>query len=264
MTIETNISTPSGKTINEVIKALEARSKELGETTKNSGVAMMINILKSLRQDTAVAKPNEKANIVVQELTQYKVGFRKYNGVTPVIVSAGDGKPVEGLRARIVDRNVKSKLLKVYKVTDIISTNKVKEYTLICKSEQSAFNYVKKIHRTRIQHRKGLAKIALGLAMNKLHNENVNDNVEQQVRNTADNNTNVFLSETGFNNGELNIRVHDKIDYAALALKSGANAVELAMQKTANKVMGMIIHKLHSKGIFDDSYSIPFPELKGT
>lgn len=121
---------------------------------------------------------------------------------------------------------------------------------------------MKKIHNKRVRARKGLAKLALGIAMNKIHNENVNDSVTPQVGVVAKNNVDAKVIENGFDSGDIQIKAHDKIDYSLLALKSGKSGVDLAFKRTLNKMMGAIIHKLHTQDIFDGDYKIPFPEIK--
>lgn len=54
--------------------------------------------------------------------------------------------------------------------------------------------------------------------------------------------------------------MHDKLDYAADALKSGPNGVNLAMMKALNKMTSYIIHRLHQKGM-QTSLKIPYPDL---
>lgn len=56
MEVTFDLKTPDGKTAEMMAKIIQTRGEELRETTKKSCVALAINILRSLRADTNVAK----------------------------------------------------------------------------------------------------------------------------------------------------------------------------------------------------------------
>lgn len=56
MDITFDLQTPDGKNAEALAKIIEARRKELGETCRQSCVAIASNILRSLRAQTKVAK----------------------------------------------------------------------------------------------------------------------------------------------------------------------------------------------------------------
>ena len=58
---------------------------------------------------------------------------------------------------------------------------------------------------------------------------------------------------------EFAVTVLDALDYAALALKGGRPAVDLAMKKAANKISGMIRHSVYCP--LDHDVGTPFPEI---
>ena len=59
MEINFSLQTPDGKPAEALAQIIEARRRELGETTKQSCVAVASNILRSLRTETKVAKESQ-------------------------------------------------------------------------------------------------------------------------------------------------------------------------------------------------------------
>ena len=58
MDITFDLQTPNGETAEALAKVVELRRQELGETTKQACVAVAVNVLRSLRAQTKVAKEN--------------------------------------------------------------------------------------------------------------------------------------------------------------------------------------------------------------
>ena len=56
------------------------------------------------------------------------------------------------------------------------------------------------------------------------------------------------MQDTGFNSGNVNIHVHDNLQYAILALKGGESAVNVAIANALNKTVGMIQHRIQQLG----------------
>ena len=60
--------------------------------------------------------------------------------------------------------------------------------------------------------------------------------------------------------GHMTITIWDLLDYSLKALKSGKNAVEIAMKKAANSIAGRLSKVAGAK--LNAPISTPFPEVK--
>lgn len=56
------------------------------------------------------------------------------------------------------------------------------------------------------------------------------------------------MKETGFNKGDVQVHVHDKLDYAVLALQNASASVSTAFANALNKTFGYIKNKVKSTG----------------
>lgn len=259
-----DLTTGSGGPVSVMQNIIAMRSKELSETTQDSCTAIAINILKSLRADTKVAKVNEKPTIRVQCIDSMclpswkNVGKGKHVSIFRAGKNGGEVKPKLKV-VHIEGKYHKGMVRHAYRITDEIAPNVSKKYIIVALSVKDAYDYAKRKHKERIRHHTGLAKLALGVAMHEVHNENLGQ-YNTEVLGFAEQNVDAKVSSTGFNSGVTNIHVHDKLDYAADALKSGPNGVNLAMMKALNKMTSYIIHRLHQKGM-QTSLKIPYPDL---
>lgn len=220
-----------------VARIVAARTKELGETTEQACVALIINVMKSLRADTPLA--SLKTNIVVEDVSgQYYPSFKREKGKTGknistrVLRAGGKNGPVITPKKVVwmCGKYRKGEQLHTYKVIDHISKEDEIQYLIVAETQKQAEQHAKKFHIAKVKRTRGLAKYVLGLAMNRVHNkESVGANVTSEAQNIGMKNAEVDVQTHGFNSGSVSIRVHDKLDYAALALKSGENGVQMAM-----------------------------------
>lgn len=94
-----------------------------------------------------------------------------------------------------------------------------------------------------------------------------NQSVNQSVKTLADQNVEAYVKETGFNRGDVKVHVHDKLDYAVLALKGAAASVSAAVANAVSKTFGYIKSRLKANGgQIDKSLQIAIDNLldKGT
>lgn len=231
--MEVSLVTADGKDANALAQLIDLRRKELGETTAQACKALMQNVLRSLRAETLVANPNEM-NIKVVLAPDYTPSWKR---------DPGSKKSVRILRAgangaeikpeRVVwncGKYQKGEILYAFFVTDEIAPEKKFQYVVVSKDQKSAEKYAKDRHKRIVKNHRGLAKLALGLAMQKLYNgENPTDKVSDKTRELAGKNYSVDVREEGFNSGSVSIQVHDKLDYAELALKGGPSSVQTAL-----------------------------------
>lgn len=241
------------------------RKQELGETTKQSCVAMTINVLKSLRADTKVAKEKEKTDLHITDVSdQFYPSFKKIGGKAKRVLRSGkNGNVIMNSKVKWkCQKYFKGQKVYTFKVVDIIASDKKYEYLVVAEDSKIVREYAKKRHKNRIKKHKTLAKFALGMAMHKVHErQNATEQVNEQTKSIGMNNTYADIRERGFNSGDINIHVEDNLRYATDALKTGSSDVDISIQKALNKMVGYLNHQLHQKGIYDD-LKIPFEDLQ--
>lgn len=108
----------------------------------------------------------------------------------------------------------------------------------------------------KIKHR-GLAKWALGVAMNKLSTRPVIDKVNVETSKLA--NAKALVSKSG-NDNMFMLQIVSALDYSVAALKNGSNDVDLALKRAANKIAGRL-SKVAEKTL-GERIATPFPEVR--
>lgn len=83
--------TANGQRVDSLYAIIEARKRELGETTSDAAVATAITVLKSIRANTLVANPN-KMNLTVKKASGFVVGWRTVCGKKRRCVRLGSEK----------------------------------------------------------------------------------------------------------------------------------------------------------------------------
>jgi len=270
MEINFSLETPDGKPAEALAQIIEARRRELGETTKQSCVAVASNILRSLRTETKVAKESQMEISVKLADDKYYPSFRRDKGskgkmVSQRVLRQGKNGPVVTPDKVVwrVGKYVRGEVIHSYEIEDKVSDQKTISYIMVAKSEKDATKYAKQFHKGRVKRHKGLAKHAIGLAMKAIYDKgSANDNVAKKVNEIARRNVETKVTDTGFNEGEVNIHVHDKLDYAALALQNGPNSVNIAMKNALNKILGMLKQRVKQNGgSLDKSLKMSVEEL---
>ena len=238
----------------KLLQTIELRKKELKETTKQAVSAIAVNTLKSLRADTKVANPNQ--NRIIIEESSLKVALSKKNNAWIILNTGGQIVKVYDKVIPLVtpSKGIKPKL---YHATNIISQDKELRYYVIALSQGEVKKTIKSIIKKVVDIHKGLAKTALGVAMAKIAAQSINDiNVTNNTKILASNLNEVTITETGFDSGEVKIKIHDKLDYANKALKSGEGYITTAQNNALNKILGMISQKLKKDGRISDSLAV--------
>lgn len=270
MEINFSLERPDGKPATALAQIIEARRRELGETTKQSCVAVASNILRSLRAETKVAKEGEMNISVRLADDRYYPSFKRDKGskgkrVSKRVLRQGKNGPVVSPDKVIwrIGNYVKGEAIHSYEIEDKISDEKTIKYIMVTRSEKDATRYAKAFHKGRVKRHKGLAKHAISLAMKAIYDKgNANDNVTQKVNEIARENVETKVTDSGFNEGEVNVHIHDKLDYATLALQNGQNSVNIAVRNAANKILGMLKQRVKQNGgSIDQSLKMSVEEL---
>lgn len=255
--MEISLKTADGKPIEAMTKILQARSKELGETTKQACIAMATNILRSLRVQTKVANENKMDLEITLADDKFYPSFARQKGskgknISTRVLRHGQNGPVVQPEKVVwkIGKYVKGQIAHSYEVKDKISEDKTIQYIIVAESAEQAKNYAKETHKNRVMRYKSLARFAIGLAMKSIYDKGGGiDNTTQYARRVAQNNVETTVSESGFNSGSANVHIHDKLNYAALALKNGEGSVNIAIQNALKKMIGYIKHKTQNKSL---------------
>lgn len=257
MEVTFDLKTPDGKTAEMMAKIIQTRGEELRETTKKSCVALAINILRSLRADTNVAKDSSISITVTDVSSQFTPSFVRKNGAKGKKVSArclrsGENGSVVNPK-KVVWKTGKYRRGEKYgtfQIDEKVGNGKNIQYLIVCKNETKAQQFAKKFAKSRIRRFKGLAKHAVGIAMKTVYDkQNVPfTNITAEAKELASKVVFANVAESGFNSGEVSIIVEDKLDYAELALR---NPPEVAVNNALAKMMGHIAHITKNKTIHD-------------
>lgn len=259
-------ATASGKSLEELSRLVALRAERLGELTKDSVVATAIDVLVSLRADTRDARDGDKAD-PPKRITPRRDLFVSFNNTLPypILRTGGPHGPQLGgvHNFYCADQNVPVSELIVFQI--VPAHEGAPKYFVAATSASSALKFEGERIRRRIRYYGGLAKTALGVAMAKLSTRNVDDGAASRARLTASKLSQVEIrgSYGGAGaSGEFGLTYTDHLNYAVPALKSGESGVELALQKAANKIAGMITHAAHKAGDFEHDIPSPFPDIK--
>lgn len=270
MTIDCKLDSPHGN-IQALSHIVALRQKELGETAKQSCIAMAINVLRSLRAQTKIANEN-KANISLRQSDdKYYPSFIKQKGVkgkrvAKRVLRQGQNGAVITPEKVIwrLPRYYKGQVAHSYEVEDRIADGKTIKYILVCESEKDAKKIAKQLHVSRVKRFKSLARIAISLCMKAVWNKGQIDNASAQIMDVASRNTNVSINENGFNSGNVNVHVEDNLNYATDALRDGMNSVNTAINNAVKKAIGNIKQKIkRTGGNIDQSLLMKINELIG-
>lgn len=256
----------NGRDVGYLQNAIDARRRELGETTAQAATATAIQVLKSIRANTKVANPRDM-DLTVREAKGFVVGWKtkgkrrsrcvRIGNVRGPEVSSGSVRDIAGMY-------FKGENVKVYSVIDMVegSKKRTERYLVLSKTEKDANEYARTRHVRRVKRYSGMAKFALTLAMMKTSGRGSDGGAQasRQAKQTASANVTVFNQATGGGSGDVSIYVHDNLDYATLALEGGEAYVETAAQKACNSIIGLINHKIGSHLTIHDRIKVPFPE----
>lgn len=255
-------ATASGKSLEELSRLIALRSERLGELTKDAVVAAAIDVLISLRSDTRDARTNRSAGVPrrIRPRPDLFVSFRGPNRQPCLRAGSPRGPHFEQGSFFFAERGMDLKTLKVFEI--VSEHESIKPYFVAAPSEAVALRVEARDSRRRIATKGGLAKTALGVAMAKISTRNTADNPPRVAKILASKLSSVQISEEGFSSGTFSLEYRDDLDYSVAALKSGAGAMDIALQKAANKIAGMINHAAHKSGDFEHDIATPFPEIK--
>ena len=259
---EIKISVEGVSTSQDPIKVLnqmiETRSKLLHQSIVKSTASVAVNALKSVRTATRDARKRKSFKIKVEE-TPYFVGF-SYSEKRPCLRSGNNRySPKVSLDSKVVylTKGIKNpqKDAHVYKVT--YEKKNLKPVFIACSSKKVALDFAIKATQHRIDNRGTLAKNALSVAVGKIASKTLKLDGSSESKTMASKLVDVQEWNSGL---DYTVKITDNVEYSEEALKGGQNALNIALQKAANKTYGTLSHLC---GIdFTDKFpEKPFPDV---
>ena len=259
--VSISCTSASGKSLKALGELVKARARLLGELTQDAVIAIAINILNSLRADTLDARKGDKADPPKSIIPRgdLAVSFSGARHAPVLRDKSGNRVDVDGF-LHFAQRGVKAKTLIPIRV--VPAHERIKPYFVAASSTSAALKFEGAQIRKRIKAKGGLARAAFSVAMAKISTRNDGGDTPPRAKALASQLSQITVSSSGFASGSLSLDYHDQLNYAIPALRSGAAGVELAMQKAANKVAGLINHTLHKAKDFEHDIPTPFPEVR--
>lgn len=262
-----------GKSLSEFKNVLAKRQHYLNETAFQSIHAMAMDTLKSLRGLVRVAKVSDiKVNITPRSdlkfsyyfLSAAKTGNK--SAARMCIRAASSDMRFErdqiGKEIYANVRGVKLAAVQVYQFKDKDGDNQI--YLICATSQAKAKQAARRIVARRLLRYAGLARRAISALMVKTNSKGPADNVAPRVYAKANEVTemrNIVARDTQGSGGQYALVLEDNLRYAVRALNGGRSAVNLALQKAANKSIGLI--KKRCDGLLlPGEIKTPFPEIK--
>lgn len=254
--------TADGKPIAALQNLIAQRMKYTNETAKQALAACAIQILISLRSVTAVAKAEKPKVEAVDSL--YPSFYKNGKHSVPCLRFKGSNARYETKGVRIL-WPPKGTQLKFCQVFSFVHTReKPRECLVVAFSAKTAKAMAQEYIRKRIEHYKGLAKLALGKLMNKaaITSRPINDVTTEDAKKVANEVSDAYAEGLGDGKkGRYSLTCEDNLDYAMDALKGGQAAFNLACAKAANKIASVIKQKVADK-ILAPNIETPFPDVR--
>lgn len=246
------------KPLDELNRLIALRSKALNTSTKKAAVAVAIDALKSLRSATRDARKRKRFKIKV-EFTGWYGGFSWPERKPCVRTGPRRNDPKAALGGLKVKWLIKGLKRQDQRKAFLVTPEKTgkKPYIVVCADARQAREYERRASLARVGDMGGLARNALGVAMNKISQGGAELDGNSVNKVNPSDLASAWVVDSG---NSCSVRVVDRLDYSSNALRGGDSAVETALMKAANKVYG-ILKRLGGIPLGQD-LGTPFPEVK--
>lgn len=263
--------------LEQLARAVEARRDYIGETAEKSVTATCINILRSLRADTATVgrRPTVFGGRYLVEIEEVggmvggwarppKCGTRGRRVVRP----AGGGKSIDTFNGmRIINRAGNYARCHSARVFKLSIYNKDADgrpfypakadcVMVMAASEDDVRKFAQSKIERRIGQYRGVSKRALGAAMRSFA---TGGDVGGDLQRLADAVVDVRKEIEGWDSGHVRVTVADNLPHARQALRSGSESV--ALMRAANGTVGYINRCAERAGKFWMPLETPFPDV---
>lgn len=275
-----SVTWANNRTLVELQKVINDRVRLIkGETTESAITATAINVLSSLRAETAVVKKKDpyiigdKWHVLIED-TAYQPGWAfppraAWRGRRVVRQGGRDGKG----RGRAQDYNEKhkrivnlaghynqfgpDKFVYCYRLRVYENPNPKPFYDslILAYHRNAVFEFAQKRIARRIQQYRGISKKLLGIAAHLVHQsqgEAASDDEGRRIAPLAK----VTKHST---DKSFSLSFLDELPFSALALKSGPQGVNAALARAVNRSLAIIRQKMNNL-TFDKPWASSFPE----
>jgi hypothetical protein len=213
------------------------RQKYLGESAADAVIATGIDALNSMRALTRVAPRTIPRRDV------------RWGKTDPQYLTNARGS----FRRTVVTRWRNGRRVNVIKWKKVEGTTKRGKPRATSADRRAAWERWGKVKNS------GLARRALGIAMNRLSTRQVKDDrTNMRLARIAAANVMVRKTDTG---GSFMLQIRDGLGYAVQALQGGPASIDLALKRAENKIAGRLCKVAERK--FGERVATPFPEVKG-
>ena len=240
-----------GKPLEVLGNLIQERQRILNESAQDAVIATGINALMSLRTLTKVAK---------KHIPRKDVHFGRED---PRYITGTRGKATGKVFRRVVvgrwKDGAKRNFTRWQEVKSGVSYTKRGKLRV---KRATRAELVAAWNRWGSIRNRGLARRALGVAMNRLSTRNVVDPLDSRTARIAQANVRVRTVKLGQQSHMQTfvLEIRDGLGYAQQALRGGSAAVDLALKKAANRVAGRLCKVAEEK--FGKRIATPFPEVK--
>lgn len=250
-----NATVEGGKPLQVLEEMIAVRMRLLKQTAKQALNATAVQLIKSLKAATKVAKAEK---IEVEDCQGLMLSFYAHGKEKPRPCIRWSGTkmrfyPPEGSKIRFTQAALSNgRCARVW--TFKTGFEKKTTWYIVASSASEARREAKKIQKRRIEAFKGLAKLAWGILSWKVASTSLGGSkTTARASATARNTTRISR------HGDTGLTLEDNLDYAALAFKNGKSDLDAAAAKAANSIAGMINKRLENKGLHE-RVEIPFPK----
>lgn len=267
--VQIHASVGSGSTLKQFGDILQKRMDYLNETARGSIAACAMQVLRSLRTVTMVAKATKIKPQLSIDNSLYPSYTTRASKKVPCIRLKGSNQKYSGSEQVVFAQSPTrgmDKLWHVYRFTDEYSSKK-KCYVLAAPNKALAMSKAKDIISRRAMRYAGLARRAISVLMQKTFSKPVADNVPSYV--TAKANQVASKQERVSKNkqaegGTYTLTLLDALDYATKAIRGGKAQVDTQMKKAMNKIVSVINKKIPDADTFFGPQKLPtpFPEVR--
>ncbi len=267
--IQIHASGSNGTTLKQFGEILQKRIEYLNESARGSITACALQVLRSIRTVTKVAKLKNIKPTLKIENALYPSWMTRSGKKNVCLRIKGSNQRYVGTEKLIFAQNPTrgmDKTWKVYSFADEFSKNK-KKYLLAAPNQTLAKEKARKVIARYAMRYAGLAKRALSMLMMKTYSgktehDNVPAHVSAKARMLTKKSENVSKNQQQ-EGGTYTLTLFDDLNYAISAIRGGKAQVDTQMKKAMNKIVSIINHKIPDSNTFFSPQKLetPFPEL---
>lgn len=267
--VQIHATAGNGATLKQFAEILQKRMQYMNETARDSIAACALQVLRSLRTVTRVAKPKGIKPELKAENQLYPSWTTKSGKKGVCLRIKGSNQKYAGTEKMIFAQQPTRGMDKLWKVWSFVDpySKSQKKYMLAAPNLTIAKQKAKAVISRYAMRFAGLAKCALSMLMMKTYtgkkeNDNVPAHVTAKAMQTTRKSESVSKNQQA-EGGTYSLTLTDELKYAVDAIRGGKAQVDTQMKKAMNKIVSTINHKIPDSNTFFSPQKLetPFPEL---